>query len=381
MIRTLFTSLFLLIGTVAGAEIRPGADCTSKWLPRLDGQRVAVLCNHTATVGKRHLVDFLVEKKVNLCGIFSPEHGFRGTADAGQKVNNSVDELSGKPIWSLYSATKEPNSSIFNEFDILLVDIQDVGLRFYTYYITMLEMVDRCSIHHKKVIVLDRPNPNGMYIDGPILDLKYSSGVGRYPIPVVHGLTMGEIVRMAIGEKWVGECEVYVAGCEGYTHGMKYNLPISPSPNLKTMHAIYLYPSTCLFEGTICSLGRGTQNPFEMYGHPKMKESEYCFTPASMSGAKHPPLENQLCYGVDLRSISDDEIIQNQINLDYVIDAYRKMGCPEKFFTPFFEKLIGVDYVRRMIIDGKSSDDIRQMWQGDLVKYKAMRLKYILYAD
>ena len=348
----------------------------------LSGQRVAVLANHTAVVGDEHLVDMLVRKGVNLVGIFSPEHGFRGGADAGEKVKNSVDERTGVPIWSLYDGnTKRPAEEYMRSVDVLLVDMQDVGLRFYTYYISMVRMIDACADYGCKVIVLDRPNPNGMYVDGPLLDMKYKSGVGALPIPVVHGLTMGEIALMAKGEGWCKPCELHIVRCENYTHQSRYTLPIAPSPNLPTQHSIYLYPSVCLFEGTVCSLGRGTDFPFECYGHPHYKGAEFCFTPQSRAGAKNPPLLGQQCWGVDLRGVADEEVIAKGFNLEYVIDAYHNLGQGEKFFNRMFLLLTGVDYIKDMIIEGKSANDIRAVWQEDVEQFKLLRRKYLLYEE
>lgn len=368
------------------APIKVGAERMAEYVPNLASQRVAVLANHTAMVGDTHLVDTLVAQGVNVVGIFAPEHGFRGGADAGEHVANSVDEKTGIPIWSLYDGrTHRPSDGVMQAFDLLVVDMQDVGLRFYTYYITMLRMMDACADFGCGVIVLDRPNPNGMYVDGPLLDMKHKSGVGALPIPVVHGLTMGEIAIMARGEGWCKECELQVVKCENYTHQSRYTLPVAPSPNLPTQHSIYLYPSTCLFEGTVCSLGRGTEFPFEVYGHPDYAGSEFSFTPRSMAGAKNPPLKDKLCYGVDLRSKDDEQIIAEGFNLEYVIDAYRNLnisdGVGERFFTSMFELLVGVDYVREMIIAGHSADEIRAVWQADLEEFKALRRQYLLYEE
>ncbi|MBQ7311663.1 MAG: DUF1343 domain-containing protein [Alistipes sp.] len=381
LIITLLALLFSSCGS-AKAEVVVGAEQTERYLPQLEGQRVAVLANHTATVGNKHLVDMLVERGVNLVGIVSPEHGFRGTADAGEKVASSVDSRTGVPIWSLYSAQgRRLTDEQMAAFDVMLVDMQDVGLRFYTYYITMIDVINRCADFSRKVIVLDRPNPNGMYVDGPVLDMKYKSGVGALPIPVVHGLTMGEIAIMSIGVGWIKRADVEVVTCKGYTHNTRYTLPIAPSPNLKSQRAIYLYPSTCLFEGTACSLGRGTDAPFEMYGHPQMKDCNYTFTPRSTAGAKNPPLKDRLCYGVDLRGVDYEEVIAEGFNLDYIIDAYNRTGLGDKFFTPFFEKLVGVDYIRTMIIEGKSAQEISKCWQTDVDSFKILRRKYLLYQE
>ena len=377
-------SLALIFGVfaAASASVVVGAEQVDKYLPQLKGKRVAVLANHTAMVGSEHLVDMLVRQGVNLVGIVSPEHGFRGTADAGEKVNSSVDSRTGVPIWSLYSAKgRNLTDEQLSAFDVILVDMQDVGLRFYTYYITMVDVINRCADFSRKVIVLDRPNPNGMYVDGPILDMKYKSGVGALPIPVVHGLTMGEIALMALGEGWTKKADVEVVKCKNYSHQDRYILPISPSPNLKSQHSIYLYPSTCLFEGTACSLGRGTDAPFEMYGHPQMSGCSYSFTPRSVAGAKNPPLKDQLCYGVDLRGVDDEQIIANGFNLEYVIDAYNRTNLGEQFFTRFFEKLVGVDYIRTMIMEGCSAQEIRARWQSDLEQFKTLRRKYLLYEE
>ena len=381
-----FTLLCLFALTATACADKPltvGAERTKEYLPQLEDKRVAVLANHTAMAGEEHLVDMLVREGINVVGIFSPEHGFRGGADAGEHVKSSVDEKTGIPIWSLYDGKSgRPSDDKMQAFDVLLVDMQDVGLRFYTYYISMLNMINASADFSRRVIVLDRPNPNGMYVDGPILDMeKYKSGVGALPIPVVHGLTMGEIALMAQGEGWSKKCDVKVVTCEGYTHQTRYDLPIAPSPNLPTQHSIYLYPSTCLFEGTVCSLGRGTSHPFECYGHPDYKDGSFTFTPRSVAGAKNPPLKDVECYGVDLRGIDDEQVIAEGFNLEYVIDAYNKVGKPEKFFTRMFLLLTGVDYIKEMIIAGNTADEIRTRWQKDVEEFKVLRRKYLLYEE
>ena len=381
LILTLFS--FSCQASEPSETLKVGAERTAEYLPKTEGKRVAVLANHTAMVGSEHLVDMLINSGVELVGIFSPEHGFRGGADAGEHVKSSVDEKTGVPIWSLYDGnSKRPSDDKMRAFDILIVDMQDVGLRFYTYYISMLRMIDACAEFGRKVVVLDRPNPNGMYVDGPILDMaKYKSGVGALPIPVVHGLTMGEIALMAQGEGWSKKCDVEVVACEGYTHQTRYDLPIAPSPNLPNQHSIYLYPSTCLFEGTVCSLGRGTDAPFQIYGHPEYKGGEFEFTPRSVSGAKNPPLKDQLCRGLDLRGVDDEQIISDGFNLEYVIDAYRNLNMGEKFFTRMFLLLTGVDYIKEMIMAGHSADEISARWQDDVEKFKLQRRKYLLYQE
>ena len=380
--------VLLLLAAVASvasclsAPIRTGAEQTEKYLPLLEGKRVAILANHTSLVGTEHLLDMLCREGVNVVGVLSPEHGFRGNADAGQHVGDSVDEATGVAVWSLYDGKRlRPSDEVMRSFDILVIDLQDVGLRFYTYYISMLRMTDACAEFDREVIILDRPNPNGMYVDGPILDMKYKSGVGALPIPVVHGMTLGEIARMAMGEGWNKQARLTVIHVENYTRSMRYILPVAPSPNLKTQHAIYLYPSTCLFEGTIVSLGRGTDRPFEVYGHPSMKGCDFSFTPRAVAGAQNPPLKDKKCFGVDLGDKSDEEIIAEGFTLEYVIDAYRNLNMGEAFFTSFFEKLVGVDYIRRMIIEGCTAEEIRAMWRNDVERFKEQRKPYLLYSN
>ena len=376
------TILFAALCVVsASAKVICGAECTSEWMSLLKGKKVAILANHTAMVGKEHVVDVMLAKGINMVAIVAPEHGFRGKADAGEHVNSTTDTKTGLPIWSLYSAkSRKLTPEQVAQFDVIVVDMQDVGLRFYTYYISMLSVMRSAAEGGKEGVVFDRPNPTGLYVDGPILDMKYQSGVGALPIPVVHGLTMGEIAKMAIGEGWCKGCKVEVVRCRNYTHQTRYSIPIAPSPNLRSMQAIYLYPSTCLFEGTICSLGRGTEHPFEMYGHPNIK-SDFSFTPRSIAGAKYPTHLDKVCYGVDLRQMPHEAIIAKGFNLEYVIDAYNRLGVGESFFKGFFEKLVGVDYIRKMIIEGRSADEIRAKWQGDVEKFKVLRRKYLLYKE
>lgn len=377
----LFFSIF--ISAQSGMSVKVGAERTEVYFPLLKGKRVAVMTNQTGMAGNEHLVDMLVRHRINVVGIFSPEHGFRGTADAGEHVDNSVDEKTGIAIWSLYgSGSGKPSADKMKQFDLLLFDLQDVGLRFYTYYASMARLMDACAEHAKKMIVLDRPNPNGFYVDGPILDMKHKSGVGWLPVPVVHGMTLGELALMINGEKWLPEgriCDVTVVSCENYTHQTRYELPIAPSPNLPTIHSIYLYPSTCLFEGTVMSLGRGTSFPFEVYGHPQYKGSGFSFTPRSVPGAKNPPLLNRKCYGVDLRQVPNELIWENGFDLSYVIDAYNNLNIGEKFFTSFFEKLVGVDYIRKDIIAGKTAGEIKKKWSCDVETFKQQRKEYLIY--
>lgn len=376
---------FLLISVLqlSAADIITGAEQTDRYLSFLKGKRVALFSNQTGIVGNKHVLDVLLENGVNVVVIFSPEHGFRGTADAGEKVNSSIDTKTGVPICSLYGIKGGiPDAQTMKSFDVLVSDIQDVGLRFYTYYITMVKLMNQCAIYDKQMIVLDRPNPNGFYVDGPILDMKYKSGVGSLPVPVVHGLTLGELALMANGEHWLESnktCNLIVIACQNYTHQSKYALPVAPSPNLPNMKSIYLYPSLCYFEATPVSLGRGTDAPFQLFGHPDMKGYDFCFTPESRPGAKNPPQLGKLCYGRDLRNLSDSAIWEGKINLNYLIEAYRSVNVGDSFFTPFFEKLIGVDYVRKMIEEGCSAEQISKCWQKDIETFKKQRKPYLLY--
>ena len=375
-------AMCVVVATYA-EEVLVGATDTALYMPMLRGRRVAVLANHTAMYSaEEHIVDMLYREGIDLVGIFAPEHGFRGAVEAGAKVENGVDAKTGVAILSLYNGnTKRPSDDVMRSFDVLVVDMQDVGLRFYTYYISMLRMVDACADFGVRVVVLARPNPNGHYVDGPILDMKYKSGVGWLPIPVVHGLTMGEIALMAMGEGWAKRADLEVVPCRNYSHSTRYELPIAPSPNLPTQHSIYLYPSTCLFEGTVVSMGRGTEAPFELYGHPDMENREFSFTPKPNAGSQTPPHSGKVCYGEDLRSMADEDIWREGLNLEYVIDAYRDLQLGDKFFTPMFEKLIGVGYVREMIKEGHTAEEIEAQWQAELEEYKALRRKYLIYEE
>lgn len=366
-------------------RIIPGDEQTQTYFPLLKNKRVAIFSNHTGMIGSHHLLDVLVENGFNVTAIFSPEHGFRGKADAGEQVSSTRDAKTGVPILSLYDGkSRKPSAASMQKFDILIVDIQDVGLRFYTYYISMCRLMDACAEHQREVLILDRPNPNGHYVDGPLLNMKYKSGVGWLPIPVVHGMTLGELARMVNGEGWLPEkrtCRLTVIPCLNYTHQTPYELPVSPSPNLPNMTAIYLYPSLCLFEGTPVSLGRGTALPFQIYGHPQMKGYSYQFTPRSVPGAKNPPLLNQLCHGVNLSTLNEETLRTKGLDLSYVIDAYRNLQMGERFFKPFFNLLMGTDTVKKLIMAGKNADEIKATWQKDVEQFKEQRKPYLLYQE
>lgn len=372
-----------LVSLANAKRVITGDERTELYFHLLEGKRIALYSNHTGLANGKHIVDILKENKFDVTTILSPEHGFRGTADAGERVGDSVDEKTNIPIISMYKFGREGiDSTTAARFDILVVDIQDVGLRFYTYYITMWRLMDSCAKYGKLVIVLDRPNPNGFYVDGPILDMKYRSGVGWLPIPIVHGMTLGELALMINGEGWLTDkrkCELTVIPCKNYKHSTLYELPIPPSPNLPNIKSIYLYPSTCFFEGTVMSLGRGTSLPFQVYGHPDYKGSNYSFTPQSISGAKNPPLLGKKCYGVDLSGTDDKYIRKQGIDLSYVIDAYKNLNIGSKFFTSFFDLLAGCSYIREMIEQGCDADEIKARWQDDVTKFKKQRAPYLIY--
>ncbi|NLZ72296.1 MAG: DUF1343 domain-containing protein [Bacteroidales bacterium] len=385
-----FTVLLLTFAwiTTFGHSTNPvivGAEQPEEYLPLLQNKRIALLGNHTSRIGKQHLLDYLLEKQVNVVAVFSPEHGFRGTADAGELIKTRVDEKTGVPILSLYDGKhKKPSAASVSTFDLLLVDIQDVGLRFYTYYIAMLKLMDVCAEFDKKVLILDRPNPNGHYVDGPILQKKHYSGVGALPIPVVHGMTLGELALMINGEEWLSEkrtCKLQVIPCKNYTHQTEYQLPIPPSPNLPNMKAIYLYPSLCFFEGTTVSVGRGTSFPFQIFGHPKMINAPYSFTPKSKIGAKNPPHLNRRCFGYSLTTLNHQIARSKGIDLSFLIHCYNELKNEEKFFNPLFNLLIGVDYVRSMISKGASAEEIKNKWKDDVDLFKQQRKPYLLYEE
>lgn len=381
--------LLIFLATVAGAdaEVTVGAARTDVYVPMLRGKRIGLLSNHSGIVGTRHTLDIMLEEGLDMTTLFSPEHGFRGTADAGEHVSGSVDKATGLPVISLYGKQKRPSAETMNGLDAVVVDLQDVGLRFYTYYITMLNVMEAAADAEVPVYIFDRPNPNGMTVDGPVLDMKLASGVGRLPVPVVHGMTLGELARMIIGEKWLKSThtpELTVIECLDYDHQTRYELPVAPSPNLPDMTAVYLYPSTCLFEGTVMSLGRGTPWPFSVYGHPSMTGCSFSFTPESRPGAKNPPLKGHRCFGRDLRNLDREEIIARGIDLGYVIDAYRNQGMKSlrgNFFTDFFDKLIGNTRVRRMIEQGATAEEIRSTWAGDVARFRQQRKPYLLYKE
>ena len=399
-LKNLVVALTMLVAfgsaMLSAQEVVVGAAQVDEYIPLLKGKKIGLFSNHTGMVRDRHTLDIMLENGLDVEVIYSPEHGFRGTADAGESVNSEVDSKTGIRIESLYGSNKKKalSKDSIDKIDIIVTDIQDVGLRFYTYYCTMVDLMNAAAVSGKEFMVFDRPNPNGMYVDGPTLDMKLKSGVGKLPIPVVHGLTLGELALMVNGEKWLNNgatVPLHVVKCKNYTHQTRYVLPVAPSPNLRTMRSIYLYPSICYFEGTSVSLGRGTDAPFEIYGHPDMKGCDFEFTPRSVEGAKNPPLLDKKCYGRDLRNLDDEAIIAKGLTLEYLIDAYRCMNVPvDEFFDNgykyagakvFFEKLIGDENIRGMIEKGMSAEEIKATWADDVEAFKAQRKPYLLYEE
>lgn len=358
-----------------------GASRTDLYLPEIEDKNVGLLINHTSVLNEKHLVDFLMAQGVQIKAIFAPEHGFRGTADAGEHVKDNVDEKTGIPVVSLYGSNKKPTADQLKELDVVIFDIQDVGVRFYTYISSMHYMMEACAENGVKMIVFDRPNPNGHIVDGPMLDPGYKSFVGMHPIPVAHGLTVGELATMINEEGWLQggiKCELLVIPMQNYQHSDAYSLPIKPSPNLPNDQSIMLYPSLCFFEGTQMSIGRGTHFPFQVIGYPDATFGEFTFTPVSIDGmSKSPRYENRVCYGVDLRSAPAS------VNLDlgYIIDFYKKWEKEDDFFTKYFNTLAGTDQLRKQIEAGLTEEEIRSSWQNGLKNYKALRKKYLLYKE
>lgn len=363
-------------------QIRTAAEQAELYLPLLQGKKVGVVGNQTSILpqsNSKHLVDFLLENKVNVTKVFVPEHGFRGTADAGEKVDNSVDAKTGLPIVSLYGNNKKPSADQLKDLDVLVFDLQDVGVRFFTYISTLHYVMEACAEQGKPLILLDRPNPNGNYIDGPILKKGFESFVGMHPIPLVHGLSIGELAKMINGEKWLKggvQVDLTVIPAANWNHGMAYELPVKPSPNLPNALSIRLYPSTCLFEGTVVSLGRGTYFPFQVYGYPDARFGKFTFTPVSIDGmSKTPPHQDKLCYGRDLRT----ESLTQPFTMSYLLEAYQRSEMKDKFFNSYFNTLVGTDELKKQILAGKTEAEIRATWQQGLQDYSILRSKYLIY--
>ncbi len=370
-----------------GPAPRPAAEDLPAYLPLLTDKRVAAVVNHTSTIGSRHLVDSLRERQVDIVRIFAPEHGFRGEADAGAHILDDKDPKTGIPLLSLYGKRKKPRPEDLAGIDIVLFDIQDVGVRFYTYLSTLTYVMEACADAGIPVLLLDRPNPNGHYVDGPVLDTGYASFVGLHPVPVVHGMTFGEYAGMLVGENWLHAtrpCRLTVIPCRHYDHTRFYELPLRPSPNLPNMRAVYLYPSLCFFEGTAISVGRGTDKQFQVYGAPRLAAGDYRFVPVPKPGAMSPPHQDKECRGFDLSDISLEPLRRKAcIDLTFLIEAHKHYADPSEFFLRglFFDKLAGRDTLRKQLAEGRSEAEIRESWNRDIVHFKAIRKRYLLYRD
>ncbi len=381
-----FFPLLLILPLIASAQnIRMGADELVRNYSQLQNKKVALVVNQTSIIGKNrtHIVDTLLAKKIQIQTIFAPEHGFRGTADAGEKIANSLDAKTGIPIISLYGKNKKPTAEQLRDVDVVVFDIQDVGARFYTYISTLYYVMEACADLNKPLIVLDRPNPNDV-VEGPMMEDSLRSFVGIVRIPLLHGLTMGELAQMINGENWLHStnkhCSLTIVKMKGWQHHQPYSLPIKPSPNLPNDQAVRLYPSLCLFEATPVSIGRGTLFPFQVIGYPDSKVGTFAFTPISLPGFEKNPLQkDKLCYGIDLRN----EVVSTGFTLHYFLEFYRKTGLGEKFFTlpRFFDQLVGNSYIRKMILQGKTESEINHVTQKELASYKGLRKKYLLYKD
>lgn len=364
-----------------------GAAQITNYLEQLRGKNLGLVVNQTSRVDSVHLLDTLLHSGMSVKCVFTPEHGFRGKSSAGEKIDNSIDPSTGTQIFSLYGSTKKPSASMLKGVDVVVFDIQDVGARFYTYISTLHYIMEACAELKIPLIVLDRPNPNGFYVDGPVLQSKYKSFVGTHPIPVVHGMTIGEYGQMINGESWLPnglKCELEVIPCLNYDHNKIYHLPIKPSPNLPDSVAIYLYPSICFFEGTVVSVGRGTSTPFKVIGYPENPKGDYTFTPKSLEGAKDPKHEDELCKGLNLEEFGSQDFFKVQgLNLDWLIDFYNSSSNKKEFFDrpDFFDLLAGSSQLRLDIIAGKSEEQIKASWKESIDDFKKTRKKYLLYSD
>jgi len=388
--------------TPGNPPVITGAERMAVYLPMLKGRSVAVFANQTSMVKNTHLVDTLIRSCIKVVKIFGPEHGFRGTADAGEHVDNGIDKKTGLPVISLYGDHKKPTAADLKDVDVLIFDIQDVGVRFYTFISSLEYCLEACLENHKPMLILDRPNPNGFYVDGPVLDKKFRSFVGMQPVPIVYGMTIGEYALMLAGENWLSAkanaanaynvttnptadtpFHVQVIKCKNYDHNTKYVLPVNPSPNLKEMQSVYFYPSTCFFEGTVMSEGRGTDKPFQIFGHPTLPNNLYAFTPRPNAGAKSSKCFNQLCYGWNESGTADEVLkkLDGRIQLKYLLNAYQLFPGKDSFFlaTNFFNKLAGNDVLMQQVKAGKTEKEIRASWEPALTNFKKIREKYLLY--
>jgi uncharacterized protein YbbC (DUF1343 family) len=385
-LRSVFMILLLLIFfafDISGKDPVPGASRIELYRDMIEGKTVAIVANQTSMTGQTHLVDNLLSIGTDIRVIFAPEHGFRDMADAGETISDGRDPVTGIKLISLYGKHFKPTSSDLSGIDIVIFDIQDVGARFYTYISTLHYVMEACAENNTKLLVLDRPNPNGFYFDGNILDTAYSSFVGMHPVPVVHGMTVGEYAGMINGEGWLKggiKCNLTVIQCKNYDHKTYYELPVKPSPNLPNQNSVYLYPSICFFEGTNLSLGRGTSFPFQVFGSPELPDTGFSFTPEGVEGAKNPPLLGKKCFGTDLRNALKNKIVPKPyINLEWVIKAYNDYPDKDKFFTSYFDVLSGGPLLREQIRKGMTARQIRDTWKAGLEKFASSRKKYLLY--
>jgi uncharacterized protein YbbC (DUF1343 family) len=367
-------------------QIKTGAEQTEKYFDLLIGKKIGIVTNQTGVIGKVHLVDTLLQAGFDVMRIFAPEHGFRGHAEAGEKVASSIDSKTGVQVVSLYGSNFKPDLKDVMGIDIMIFDIQDVGARFYTYISTLHYIMEACAQANTPLLILDRPNPNGFYVDGPLLRPEFTSFIGMHPIPIVHGMTIGELARMIQGESWLNnglKCEMTIIPILNYSHADLYQLPIPPSPNLQSMSAIYLYPSLCLFEGTVMSVGRGTDFPFEVFGHPLFSDGTFSFTPESRPGfAAKPPFMGKVCYGLHLTDYVDTLLENPRIELKWLIRSYELLHDKTSFFqNNMFDKLTGSSELRKQITSGVSEEHIRAGWKSDVDNFKAIRTKYLLYDD
>ncbi|MGB4205276.1 MAG: DUF1343 domain-containing protein [Bacteroidales bacterium] len=386
----LILAVLLMNGCIAShndggydSMLKTGAECTESYLPLLTGKSVALVVNHTSLIGDVHLLDTLIALKINVVKIFSPEHGFRGDADAGSYISGGYDQKTGIEVVSLYGKKKKPTPEDLKDVEIVVFDIQDVGVRFYTYLSTMTLVMEACAENSIPFIVFDRPNPNGFYTDGPVLQPDYSSFVGMHPVPVVHGMTAGEYAKMVNEEGWLTnniKCELLVIPVLNYTHQTLYDLPVKPSPNLADMTSVYLYPSLCFFEGTIMSVGRGTEMAFRLIGHPDYKAGDTTFTPVSKPGASvNPPFKDQQCYGFDYSNLADSVLLNKRIYLQPLIQAWMYFNGKKEFFNNYFNNLAGNSTLRNQIEAGLTEKEIRASWQPGLENFRKIREKYLLY--
>jgi len=377
----LFLFFFVFTKIIASQEIIPGAHRTELFVPQLENKNVGIVTNHTGLIEKIHLIDSLLKRGIKIKKIFCPEHGFRGHADAGELIENDIDPQTKIPIVSLYGNIKKPTRTHLQDIEILIFDMQDVGVRFYTYISTMHYVMEAAAENDIPLIVLDRPNPNGFYIDGPVLDTALRSFVGMHPIPVVYGMTIGELAAMINGEGWIQTpkpCHLTVIPCVNYTHQSRYILPVAPSPNLPNMKAVYLYPSLGFFEGTVVSCGRGTAYPFQVYGHPLLKKFPFEFTPQPMPGAKKPKFMGEKCYGENLQGTLIAQGKVEKLTLIFLIQSYQSLKI-SNFFNSYFNYLAGTKTLKKQIESGFSEDEIRNSWLTDIEKFKQLREKYLLY--